>query len=190
MLVRNKVGDTMHLIVAGAARSGKTTLSLKLNEYGFTHYKMDSIKRGICEAYKLTYDDWEEVSPIMCTIINRIILDNKTDCNLGIEKYLFDTPFIYPKDISKIDLSDTKVIFLGYSHVTPEEELKNVRSREKENIWTTKISDEDLLKLIEEDIDFSKYIESECKRLGIAYYDMSYDREKMLNKIINDIIGE
>ncbi len=180
----------MHIIVAGAARSGKTTLSLKLNEYGYTHYKMDSIKRGICEAYNLQYDDWEEVSPIMCKIINRIILDNKTDYNYGKEKYLFDTPFVYPKDINLIDLSDTKVIFLGYSRVTPEEELKNVRNREKDNIWTTKIDDKDLIKLIEEDIEFSKYLESECKKLNIAYYDMSYDREKMLNKIINDIIGE
>ena len=179
----------MHIIIAGAARSGKTTLSLKFNEYGYTHYKLDSIKRGICEAYNLKYDNWEEVSPIMCKIINRVILDNKTDCNLGKEKYLFDTPFIYPKDINLIDLSDTKAIFLGYSRVTPEEELKNVRMREKENIWTTKIDDENLIKLIEQDIEFSKYLESECNRLGIKYYDTSYDRESILNEIINDIIN-
>ena len=36
-----------HVIIAGASRSGKTTLSLKLRERGFTHYKMDTIKRGL-----------------------------------------------------------------------------------------------------------------------------------------------
>ena len=63
----------MHVIIAGAARSGKTTLSLMLNKYGYTHYKMDSIKRGICESYELKYDDWKDISPIMCRIINRVI---------------------------------------------------------------------------------------------------------------------
>ena len=63
----------MHVIIAGTARSGKTTLSLLLNEYGYTHYKMDSIKRGICESFGLKYDNWEDVSPIMCNIINKII---------------------------------------------------------------------------------------------------------------------
>ena len=31
----------MHIIIAGAARAGKTTLSVMLNKYGYTHYKMD-----------------------------------------------------------------------------------------------------------------------------------------------------
>ena len=89
----------MHVIIAGAARSGKTTLSLMLNEYGFTHYKMDSIKRGMCETQVLDPNEWDKISSIMCSIINRIIEDYKTDTNYLKEKYLFDTPFLYPKDI-------------------------------------------------------------------------------------------
>ena len=33
-----------HIIIAGASRSGKTTLALKLAKHGFIHYKMDSKK--------------------------------------------------------------------------------------------------------------------------------------------------
>lgn len=178
----------MHVIIAGAARSGKTTLALKLNKYGFTHYKMDSIKRGIWESYKLAYDDWENVSPIICKIINRIILDNRTDTNYMLEKYLFDTPFLYPKDIKLIDTSETKVIFLGYAHIDVDEGVRLIRKYDKENFWTSKKSDEELTKEVRENIEFSKYLEKECERLGITYYDTSFDREEVLNRIINDII--
>lgn len=180
----------MHIIIAGAARAGKTTLSVMLNKYGYTHYKMDSIKRGLCECYNLVYDDWESVSPIMCKIINRIIIDNRTDTNYKLEKYLFDTPFLYPKDIELIDTSETKVIFLGYAHIDVEEEMKLIRKYDKEHYWTNKKSDEELRKETMENIEFSKYLESECKRLGITYYDTSFDREKVLDKIIEDIIGK
>ena len=40
-----------HIIIAGASRSGKTTLALKLAKHGFIHYKMDSIKRGIDDNF-------------------------------------------------------------------------------------------------------------------------------------------
>ena len=36
-----------HIIIAGASRSGKTTLALKFKKEGFVHYKMDTIKRGL-----------------------------------------------------------------------------------------------------------------------------------------------
>ena len=47
----------MHIIIAGCARSGKTTLSLMLNKYGYVHYKMDSIKKRIYEVDNLKYKD-------------------------------------------------------------------------------------------------------------------------------------
>lgn len=178
----------MHVIIAGAARSGKTTLSLMLNKYGFTHYKMDSIKRGICESFSLKYDDWKDVSPIMCTIINRIIEDNKTDTNYLKEKYLFDTPFLYPKDIKMINLEDTKVIFMGYAHIDVDEMVKKIRENDLDNYWTNQKNDEELIKETIQNIEFSKYIEEECNKYGIKYYDTSNNREMVFEEIINDII--
>ena len=179
----------MHVIIAGAARSGKTTLSLMLNEYGYTHYKMDSIKRGICESYFLKYDDWEDVSPIMCRIINRIIEDNKTDTNYMKEKYLFDTPFLYPKDIEMINTEDTKVVFLGYAHIDIENEMKLIREHDEENYWTNKISDEALRKETYDNIEFSKYLEDECNKLGIKYFDTSNNRNDVLKEVLDYIVN-
>ena len=180
----------MHVIIAGAARAGKTTLALMLNNYGFTHYKMDSIKRGICESLLIKYVDWEKVSPIMCTVINRIIEDNKTDTNYLKEKYLFDTPFLYPKDIQEINTDDVKVIFLGYAHIDVDEEVRLIRENDLDNYWTKKISDEELKKWTYDNIEFSKYLEEECKKYNIKYFDTSKNREKVLKEALEYIISE
>ncbi len=172
----------MHVIIAGTARSGKTTLAMMMNKHGFTHYKMDSIKRGLFETLNLNDNKWENVSPIMCLIINKIIKDNRTDTNYNLEKYLFDTPFIYPSDIEKIDTKDTLVIFIGYAHISVEEEIRLIRENDKEFYWTTKIDDETLRRWTVENIEYSKFLESECKRLGIKYFDTSFDRDKVLEE--------
>ncbi len=178
----------MHVIIAGTARSGKTTLALLLNEYGYTHYKMDSIKRGICESFGLKYDDWKDVSPIMCNIINKIIQDNKTDTNYGLEKYLFDTPFLYPKDIEKIDTSDTMIIFLGYAHIDADTEVSLIREHDLDHYWTTKIDDDVLRRWSVDNIEYSKLLEQECKRLNIKYFDTSFNRDDVLEEAKRYII--
>ena len=178
----------MHVIIAGTARSGKTTLALMMNKYGFTHYKMDSIKRGIFETFDLKNDNWEEVSPIMCNIINRVILDNKTDTNYNLEKYLFDTPFIYPSDIKNIDTSDTLVVFLGYSKISVEEEVRLIRENDKEYYWTTKIDNQKLREWTIENIEYSKHLEEECKKLNFKYFDTSFNRDEVLEEAKNYIL--
>ncbi len=172
----------MHVIIAGAARAGKTTLSLMLNNEGFTHYKMDSIKRGICEAYNLKYDSWDEVSTVMSIIINRIIEDNKTDTNFLKEKYLFDIPFIYPKDLSLINTEDTLVIFLGYAKASAAKHFLKIRNNDASNLWTSKLDDETLAKNVKENIEFSKKLERECKKYNIPYFDTSFNREEVLKE--------
>ena len=177
----------MHIIIAGAARSGKTTLSLMLNDVGYVHYKMDSIKRGICEAYKLQYDNWDKVSVIMATIINRMIKDQTTDTNYLQENYLFDIPFLYPQDLSLMDTNNTLVIFLGYSKLSVEECFNNIREYDKDNYWTNSISNKSLKKMCEENIKFSKYLEKECLKYHLPYFDTSYNREKVLNDVLKYI---
>lgn len=171
----------MHVIIAGTARAGKTSLALKLKDE-FVHYKMDSIKRGICEAYNISYDDWAGVSPVMCRIINRIIEDNKTDTNFQEEKYLFDTPFLYPEDISLINTEETIVVFLGYPKLTAKENFDKIRKYDKENYWTTKIPDDKLLEWCKDNVDFSIFLEEECKKYHIPFFDTSHNREEVLKE--------
>ena len=72
-----------HVIIAGTPRAGKTTICLELLKYGFVHYKMDSIKRGICEAFGYDQHDWDFLNEKIAKIINTIINENKTDTIAG-----------------------------------------------------------------------------------------------------------
>ena len=114
-----------HVILAGASRCGKTTISLKLKNLGLVHYKMDSIKRGIDKNFWDGYkDDWVSVSPHMAKLINVMLSDYQTDIVKDKEYYLIDTCHLYPSDIVKYNLKDTIIVFVGYSEVIVKEECK------------------------------------------------------------------
>lgn len=68
--------------------------------------------------------------------------------------------------------------------------MKTIREKDDNNFWTNEKSDEELLDLIELDIEYSKQVEEECKKLGIKYYDTTYDRDQVLNKIVEEIISK
>ena len=172
-----------HIIIAGTVRSGKTTLALNLKNKGYTHYKMDSIKRGFFEALNISTKNWKVVSKLMIKVINRIIEDSYTDTIANQESIVFDTPYIYTKDIKKIKDKNVIIIFLGYSSITKEEVFNNIRKYDKENYWTNELLDNELLKRCEENIKFSKMLKKECKKNNILYFDTSHNRNKVLEYI-------
>ena len=180
----------MHIIIAGTARAGKTTLSLMLKDKGYVHYKMDSFKRGMCKAYNLKYDDWEPLSLKMAIIMNQMILDNKTDIVYEKENYLFDIPFLYPKDVELINTEDTIVIFLGYAYLTAEENFANIRKYDSDNSFTSKASDEQLMIWCKQNVEHSRYLKAECERLNIKYFDTSVNRDEVLKDAIKYIEEE
>lgn len=170
-----------HIIIAGTCRSGKTTLSLELAKLGYIHYKMDSIKRGICEIFNVNQHDWEKLSPKIAKLMSIIIKENFTDTVSDRELYVLDTCHLFPKDIDLLDLNTTIIAFLGYSNITVEERLEEMRKYDNDNYWSKNIPDEQLLKMISYNIKFSKYLEDQCKQLNIPYFDTSFNRDEVLN---------
>ena len=161
-----------HIIIAGASRSGKTTLALKFKKEGFVHYKMDTIKRGLDNNF---YDGrislWSDASPKFANLIERIIDEAKTDIILDEEWYVIDTCHLYPKDIAKIDLTNTLVVFLGYPNKTVYEKLKDIREYDPFNQWTRKKSDEVLINNSALDIEYSICAKLECEKVNIPFFD-------------------
>ena len=177
-----------HVIIAGTCRSGKTTLSIRLNQIGFNHYKMDTIKRAMCDIMNLDGHNWDYMSYIMYNMINRMIEENKTDTVYGKEKYVIDTCHLLPKDIKNINTNNALIVYLGYSKITNEEYLEIMRKYDKKNYWSSKLNDVDLLNMISANINYSKYIKEECKKLNIKYFDTSYDRDKTLDEAYQYIL--
>ncbi len=176
-----------HVIIAGTPRAGKTTLCLELLKYGFIHYKVDSIKRGICKAFGYDQHDWKFLNEKITEIVNTIIHENGTDTVYGYEYYAMDTVHMLPED-TKLIKEDVLIVYLGYTDIEPQEKLKEMRKYDKKHYWSSYLSDEELLRMINADIELSKWIKEDCHRLNIKYYDTSYNRDEVLKEVLDYII--
>ena len=176
-----------HIIIAGIPRAGKTTICLELAKYGFTHYKMDSIKRGICNIFNLNQHDWASISPKIAELINVIIEENKTDTTKGKEYYVIDTCHLLPRDLINIP-KDVLIIYLGYKDISLEEKVKELKKWDKDYYWSNGLSDEELINMLDANIKFSKVIAKKCKENSILYFDTSYNRDVVLKKVLNIVL--
>lgn len=81
--------------------------------------------------------------------------------------------------------------FLGYTKLTKNEKLTFVREyHQGETDWTKGISDDEMLSMIEEMIQFSKYLQEECIKYGIRYFDVSHDFEGVRNAAFQYLFAE
>ena len=126
----------------------------------------------------------------MVGVINRIIEDFKTDTPKEKEYIIFDVPYIYPKDISKIKDKDVLIIFFGYDSITGNELYENIRKYENNYDWTKKIEDHELRKKCHENVIFSKMLKKECEKYKILYFDTSKNRKEVLERVFNYIRKE
>ena len=179
-----------HVIIAGASRCGKTTLSLRLSKLGFVHYKMDSIKRGIDNNFWDHYhDDWKVVSPHMCHLIKMIIEENQLDIVRDKEYYCIDTCHIYPNDIAECNLKNTIIIFLGYTDLNIDEKIRDIRKYD-DKTWSDKLTDEEFKPYLEEGIKYSREAKEMCCKYNIKYFDVSKNFNKVIEEAYQFIINE
>ena len=170
-----------HIIIAGCARTGKTTLALYFHNQGFVHYKMDSIKRAMFKTLSLNIKDWHVISPMMASMISTIIEENMSDRVFNNEYYCIDTCHLYPIDIYNKNLKNTIIVFLGYPDIVINEKLRFIRENDSNNIWTSKLEDSQLLRDIDLCIQYSAEVKKQCVELNIPFFDTSYDFNKTID---------
>ncbi len=176
-----------HVIVAGIPRSGKTTLCLELDKLGFTHYKMDTIKRAINQIWDWQESDWYKVSPKMGKLINKILRENRADTVYNHEYYVIDTCHFLPCDVDLIE-DDTLIVFLGYKDISVESKVKEMRENDKDYYWSNSLSDNELENMVRENVEFSEVLSQECKKNNVIYFDTSYNRDEVLKSVLDYII--
>ena len=64
-----------------------------------------------------------------------------------------------------------RACFLGYREAIPEAKLRAVRSVETD--WMDYCSDEEVLAFLAGEVEHSAYLERECARHGLRYFDCS-----------------
>ena len=171
-----------HIIVAGAPRSGKTTISRELTYLGYVHYRLDSIKRAIFSIFCPNEKDWHKASQITVKIIEKLVDDNEQE-SIRKEFFIFDTPHLYPEDVANLDKDKYLIVFIGYTDVDVSEKVQTILEYDAETCWTHKQTKERLHELVQGNIEFSKEIKTQCKKHGIPYFDVSKEPEINLNKV-------
>ncbi len=171
-----------NIIIAGSSRCGKTTISKYLKDkYNLTHYKMDSIKRGIDKNFWDGYkDDWKKVSPRMAYLINTIINERED------EFLVIDTCHLYPEDIFKYNIKDTIIVFLGHDSISVQEKLEQIRKYDK-HAWTNFKDDEYMKYSTRLGILYSIEAKKQCEELNIKYFDTRYNFKKVMTEVIKYI---
>lgn len=176
----------MIYILGGASRSGKTILSRKaVSEKGIPYFPLDALFGGLANgapqlgvAYEQSFiERAEKMWPVAKPLLGFFFHEEKD--------FLIEGDSILPSQVYQLVGEGNKIraCFVGYAQLSKEEKLALVRTyHQGESDWTKGISDEEMLKLIQEMIEFSKYLKEECEKYGIQYFDVSHDFEKSREK--------
>jgi len=183
----------MTYVIGGTPRSGKTVVkNLILERYkipGFcTDYLRDAFGDEVPEfGIKYRMSD-EEKSEILWPYFKGIL--NQRAKNYGDDLLIEGTNFL-PKHMEEFQGDGrTRICFLGYAEISPEEKFKSIRDNpSKEGEWTNDMSDQKLMTLVTEFIDISKYFKSECAKCGFRYFDTSRNFDEVIEQAVSYLIG-
>lgn len=183
--------NSKNIFIGGVARSGKSTFAkrlIKLNNYN--HFPLDYIVSSLKNNFPdcnvsnsvLIGESSEKVALLLSTIAK--IMDSKD------EKFIVDSTHVMPIDvIPYLDREKWDIYFIGYPNISKFTKLSTIRKYDDNTDWTSRISDEELLSIIEKLINISKKIEEQCNELDITFIDTSSDMIDVINSFFEtDII--
>lgn len=184
-----------NIMILGICRTGKSTFS-RMIQREFPNYQIIEVDT-IISALQKTIPD------IPIGFIHDNLTENKLPqfLNLFIEKnmnkngkylnFIINADSILPQDLVKyFNLENTVVYYFVNSKLTSKEILDNCRKYDGIEDWTIRRSDNEILK----HMDFYKPIEQQiiedCTKYGFNCIDTSIDRDKVLNKLLQNLKGD
>jgi len=184
-----------NVLIIGPARSGKTTLAKKLvKEKGYSLISIDNLVSGL-EAYpKLDiHHDGDEIkvsknlAPFLIKLFTELSEGNAfyDGIKTVIEGTYIDFEQIIPFLQNEKYKEKYEIIGLTYNFLSEQELYKNIKKYDTEDDWTYWCSDEILKGNVKHFINKNKYFDLEFKKYNINTYDTSFDRENVLNEIID-----
>ena len=182
------------IVILGSARAGKTTLARKINKI-YPNYHIingDCIRQAFQTALpqtKIGMREWEgkkeDFAKFTATFFKEEIKWNKGHYN-----YIFENCDISAENAIKYFQDESTIIlFLGYSNLNKEKVFNNWKKYDTPEDWTYKKTDDELLKYAEQYVKDSKEFQTECEKYHIKYVDTSYNREKILKELLEEIIN-
>jgi hypothetical protein len=184
----------MLYVLGGASRSGKTLLARRaVAEKQIPYFPLDalfySLVHGVPEL-GVRHDNTLMERPHKMWPLTKPCLDYF----LKEERdYLVEGDSILPSQISDLvaEGKPIKCCFVGYTELTKDEKLTLVRQHCQGNAdWTKDIPNEEMFPMIDEMIEFSKYLKEECAKYNIPYFDISHSFEEPREQAFEYLFGD
>jgi hypothetical protein len=179
----------MLYILGGASRSGKSIIGRRfVSELNIPFFCLDFLITSLHSVPSLgithgqpSIEKAEKLWPLSKSMFGHLISEEPN--------YLIEGDAILPKQVN--ELSDTygsqiKCCFVGYSEISVEQKLQEIRKfGGSKDDWTQKYNDEQMKKYIFDMIDYSRYLKAECRAYNLKYIDLSNNFESELENIFN-----
>ena len=187
-----------NIIIAGVPRAGKSTLSHLLStRYGYQHISMDTIIAGFEKCFPETgvntyqglssMDTLRVISGKMAPFV-RAMLDS-AEYDEFEPGMVLDMYQLLPEDYDKyIRGANCEIIYLITSDVTPEERFLIQKKYDTEKDYTFYKSDEELRAGAGYIVEQSKLMKEQCEKYQIPYYETAPDRDKVIQKLLDEQI--
>ena len=166
----------MLYLIGGAARSGKSTLARRLLEaHRMPFFCLDYLTSGLeagIPGLGVRHDVPDRRRGELVWPVVRGLLRNVVEVEPG---YVVEGDVLLPAPIAEFAAAhrgQVRACFLGYSRCPTDSKRASIRSSPSAvNDWVAGMSDRELADLVAEMQGFSRYLEDECERCGLAYFD-------------------
>ena len=189
-----------NVLIWGVPRSGKSTLAKMIrNEYGHGIIYLDGIKSvydvvrpedRISAPETTNFDEAKMMAKMVTRLIKCLSWCNDHGEYHVYEGVGFDFESILPalpEDKFPTPLEKFIVLCIGYSEISTEGKVEEVNKYETERDWTYGKSMVEKLEWFQTYCDESKYVKETAQRLGLRYFDVSFQRDEVLKEIMGYI---
>lgn len=183
-----------NIIIFGSSRSGKTTLAKKIaKEFNVSYIAVDRIVTGFqygmpelgINHLDRTGKAAESLSPFLLNFIKSLDSNSLKKDDIF---YVFEGAYFNIEQCFKFfKKRNILIIILLQTKLNEYEIFNNIRKYDCKSEWTSEMSDIDLVNYCKNIVNFNKYIKSICEHQNFKYYDTSFNRNEIIDKIIDEI---
>ncbi len=186
-----------NILIIGASRTGKTTLSQRLHKtLGYNIINLDNIICGIEDAFpklgiKHDYND-RKTATRFAPFLNKYLKElSEGPAFYNDNQYVIEGVYIdFEKVLPNIDKEKYEIIGLTYNDITSEKLFEDIKSNDTEDDWTYYVNDNELKEDANYFIECNKYFDQKFKEHNIKTYDVSIDRNNVFEKVVEDMRKE
>lgn len=184
-----------NILIIGAARSGKTTLAKKfVKEKGYSLISIDDIVSGFEAFPELqihhdgdAVDNAKRLAPFLIKYLTEL---SEGSTFYGGIKFVIEGTHIDFEQLMPFLQSDKykekyEIIGLTFNDITERQLYDYIKKYDTEDDWTYWCDDEELKGNVRYFIDRNRFFNKKFREYGIESYDTSYDRKKVLEKILS-----